>query len=516
MNLNRFSLEGVNPLRDLDLPRLISRIEQGERGYYAMLQWTYRWIEKTNPTVRAVKKRLMSSLGSLKWDVKLVDTGEDAEKKTAAEAQAKQLRSAYDAIANLRDALNFLALAELRAFSHLEKVYAGAINKRTGAPFDASRDKWDVIELRIVEQWHWARKGFYAPWLYNIDARETNDGDPIDLANYVIHSVDDPAGEIFARIATQQRVNDADWDGFLEDYGVPPMFIVLPPNVPKEREAEYQRAAELAVSRARGSLPNGATLTSPTVSGSGAGVFKERLEYLDGQIVIAGTAGKLNVLAQSGSGTMAAGAQKAAFDEIAQAIADQISGVMQKQFDLPLLKRKFPDQPVLAYFEFAAVDEEETGKVLGDAKTAKEAGYRMDEGELSEKTGYKLTFVGDATTGANGKELTKATEPAPAAVSATAPAPDKTAETATAPTDQVAKVLNVAPEFVAPGRQVLEELLAKAGDDSLGVDDLIAAAEEMINKIPELAAQVDVGTLADALQSVMQAAAEKTLSGDAE
>jgi hypothetical protein len=515
MNLNNFALEGVNPLRGLDLPVLISRIESGERGYYSMLQWTYRWVEKTNPTVRAVKKRLMSALGALKWDIKIVDVGNDETKKAAAEKQQKELRADYDAISNLRDALNFLALTELRGFSHLEKVYAGAINKRTDKPYDSSRDKWDVIELRIVEQWYWARKGLYGPWLYNKDARETNSGDPIDLAHYVIHAIDDPADEIFARLSTQQGVNDADWDGFLEDYGVPPQFFVLPPNVPKDKEAEYQRMAELAISRARGSVPNGTTLLSPTISGSGAGVFKERLAYLDELMVRAGTAGKLTILAESGSGNLAGGAQKDAFDEIAQAIADQLSGVMQKQFDLPLLKRKFPNEPVLAYFEFAPVDEEETGKVLGDAKIAKEAGYRMNDDELSEKTGYKLTFVGDATAGANGNELTKRTESATAAASATSPAPDSQP----APSDQaagaVANNLHLTAAFVAPARSVIDNLLAQAQSGEVSNEQLAAAAEEFLKRIPEIAETTDVTEVATALENAMRSAAEATLAGKA-
>jgi phage gp29-like protein len=499
---SRFYLENVNPLRDLNLARLISRIEAGERGYYSMLQWTYRWVEKTNPTVRAVKKRLMSSLGSLKWDVKIVDTGEDAEKKTLAENQAKELRAAYDEIANLRDALNFLALAELRGFSHLEKIYA-----REGD------DPWLVKELRVVEQWYWARKGRYLPWLYNRDAKETNDGEDIDLSNYVIHAIDDPVDEIFARLSTQQGVNDADWDGFLEDYGVPPMFIVLPPNVSKDREAEYQRAAELAVSRARGSLPNGASLETPSATGSGgSGIFKERLSYLDELMVRAGTAGKLTVLAESGSGTLAGGAQKEAFDEIAQALADQISGVMQKQFDLPLLARKFPNQPVLAYFEFAAVDEEQTGKVLAEAKTAYEAGYRIDDAELSEKTGWKLSYVGNAAAGASGNGLTKKEEPAPAPAPA-GPAPDSQPTPADKATSVVASNLHLTEQFVAPAKDVIDSLLAQAQKGDVTNEQLVASAEDFLKRIPELAVSTDVSEVADALEKAMRNAVEATVSG---
>ena len=339
-----FFLDQINPLRGLDLPTLIARQEQAMRGYYSLLQWTYFFIEKKGPVTRAVKRRLLSALSGLDWNIKLADVGDDEpEKKKLAEEQEKALRSAYDNISNLRAALTFLALADLRGFSHCNKVYAGAIDSRTGQPFNKDLDPWDVVELRLVEQWFWSKQGFCGDWLYNEGAQFTNTGAPIDLDHYVIHAVDDPADEIFAELEVKRKVSDADWDGFLEDYGVPPLFIVMPPNIPREREGEYQRAAELTVSRARGALPNGATLTSPSATGSGgAGVFTERLHYLDEQIVIAGTAGKLTVLSEAGSGTLAGTAQKEAFDEIAQAIANQVATTLHKQFDEPLARPAFP------------------------------------------------------------------------------------------------------------------------------------------------------------------------------
>jgi phage gp29-like protein len=366
--MNRiFSLDSINPLH----------------GFYSRLQWFFYFIEKRDPLVRAVKRRLLSALASLDWNIKQVDVSEDAQKKGLSEKQAKDLRAAYDKIDNLRLALTFLALADLRGFSHLEKIYAG--NGQSGS------DPWGIIELRIVEQWFWAREGSRGPWLYNGEAMDTNRGAAIDPAKFIIREVDDPADEIFAELGIKRKVNDADWDGFLEDYGIPAQFIIGPPNVPRHKEAEYQRVAEQAISAARGYLPNGASLASPSAGGAGgAGVFSERLKYIDEQIVIAGTAGQLTVLAESGSGTLAGSAQKEAFDEIAQAIANDISGVLQEQFDKPLLARMHPNEPVLAYFEFAKVDTKETSKVLEDAGKAAAAGFVIDEKELSEKTGYKL------------------------------------------------------------------------------------------------------------------------------
>jgi hypothetical protein len=391
-----FFLDQINPLRGLDLPTLIARQEQAMRGYYSLLQWTYFFIEKKGPVTRAVKRRLLSALSGLDWNIKVADVGDDeTEKKKLAQEQEKALRSAYDNISNLRAALTFLALADLRGFSHCNKVYAGAIDLSTGRPFNEALDPWDVVELRPVEQWFWSKQGFRGDWLYNEGAQFTNTGAPIDLDHYVIHAVDDPADEIFAELEVKRKVSDADWDGFLEDYGVPPLFIGMPPNIPRDREGEYQRAAELTVSRAHGALPNGATLLSPSATGSGgAGVFSERLHYLDEQIVIAGTAGKLTVLSEAGSGTLAGTAQKEAFDEIAQAIANQVATALHKQFDEPLLARLFPDQPVLVYFEFAQINVKDTSAVLTDAAAAATAGFAMDEEELSEKTGYKLKYVG--------------------------------------------------------------------------------------------------------------------------
>jgi hypothetical protein len=373
-----------------------------------------------------------------------------------------------------------------------------------------------------VEQWFWCRDGVYGSWKYNSEARETIEGDAVDLSNYVVHSIDDPVGEIFAELAIKRKVSDSDWDGFLEDYGIPPLFIVLPPDVPKEKEAEYQQAAERAVSAARGSLPHGSQLTSPSAGGSGgAGVFKERLNYIDEQIVIAGTSGKLTVLAESGSGTLAGGAQKEAFDEIAQAIADQLSGVMQEQFDLPILKRAHPEEPVLAYFEFAAVDRKDVTTHADNAVKLGQAGYAIDDAELSEKTGYNLRYVGAQAAHTNRPDGTKpigvpGSEDTGAAAPTGEPEKKSAAAAPLSPVDQVAKSISVAPQFVAPGKAIIDNLLSLASNDQVGVDELTAAAEDLLKTIPELAAQTDVGAIVDALQAAMQAAAEETLGGAAD
>jgi hypothetical protein len=436
-----FLLDQVNPLRRLGQRELTNLLEASQLGYLARLQWLYYFIEKRDPMVRATKRRLLSALQQLDWDIKISDVGDDEQKKTMAEKQAEDLRAAYDKVVNLREALNFLCLADLRGYAHLEKIYRGEttqiaapptgpedgtveaigldetsetaeadVSSRNGpAPetgATTTEDPWDITELRIVDQWFWTRYGRYGTWKYNPQAQETNNGTAVDLTKFIIREVEDPADEIFAELAVKRKVNDQDWDGFLEDFGVPPTFIIGPPGIPLDKEAQYQKVAEQIVARSKGYLPNGSDVKTPSAGGSGgAGIFRERLDYIDEQIVIAGTSGKLTVLTQSGAGTLAGGAQKEAFDQIADAIATGVASVMQKQFDKALLDRLHPGEPVLAYFAFSRVQPDDSTKVLTDASTAAQAGFAIDAQELSEKSGYKLTYVGrpgPATPGADG------------------------------------------------------------------------------------------------------------------
>jgi len=105
---------------------------------------------------------------------------------------------------------------------------------------------------------------------------------------------------------------------------------------------------------------------------------------------VAATGGLLTVLSEAGSGTLAGSAHTETFMQIARSDAVLLSGVLQRDFDVPLLNAFFPGKPVLAYFEFAPVASDQTRQVVQDAVDLSKAGVTMDPGELSEKTGYRL------------------------------------------------------------------------------------------------------------------------------
>lgn len=398
MNINR--LVQFNPLLGLTFGRLEQHLQWGERGQYADLQWLYRFVEKRDPTVRAVKRRLIASLSGLTFHFK-VNEGVD-EKDPAAQKQIQALKDAYNLVGNLKEALIFLALADFRGFSHLEKIY---------------EPDWSVRELRVVPQWYWVREPLGGDWGYNGDAVNWKrpEDDPIDPEHFIIREVDDAADEIFAIAKLRKTFANQDWDGFLERYGINPIFIEGPPNVPADKEAQYQALAEQIASDARGYLPNGSKIHTVSSPG-GENVFTSRMKYLDEEIVIAATSGKLTVLNEAtGIGGSQGRVHQDTFNELAAMQAAQVSELMQEEFDKPLLERLFPDEEILAYFEFAAIDEEDVQAHADNAVKLGQAGYAIDQEELSEKTGYNLKFVGAQQAGGQKSEVgsqTGATTPA--------------------------------------------------------------------------------------------------------
>jgi phage gp29-like protein len=376
-----------NPLRGLTIAQLVTMLEAAERGNYARLQWLYRFVEKRNSTLRAVLQRRQASMTRLDWDIRLHDaTTAAANGRTLAARQAAVLREAYARVVNLREAVTFLALAEFRGYAHLERH------------FDA---RGRTVALQPVPQWFWARLGPDAPWQYNAQARPglPMPGDPVlDPARFIYRESDSPIDEIAVIAHVRQSLSQKDWDGFVETYGLPPLFLELPPDIPAEREAEYQAQAEAIIGDARGTVPNGTKIHTVDSGARGQNPFAEHLRYQDELIVLAATGGKLTALTDSGSGTLAGGAHQRAFDDITEAEAALISETFQQQFDGPLLAKLFPGQPQLAYFELAATRSLDPADVIDQALKLARAGYEIDPAELSEKTGYRLRLRNYALT----------------------------------------------------------------------------------------------------------------------
>ncbi len=370
-----------NPLRGLTIARGVNHLEEGQRGLFADLQWLYRAVERRDATLRGLKRLRLAAIGKLDWSVKTRDDSAEAR------AQAATLESAYDEIDNLTAAIRFLALAEFRGFAHLEKVYQG---NNPAAP---------VVHLEPVPQWFWVRAHDTAPWEYNVSSNMVNRGRAINPAHFIIREVEDPINEVALIAYIRKLLSQKNWDGFVEIFGIPSVFVVMPPNIPPEEVEKYIAMAKAVIADTRGVLPNGASVTTLEAAGAGGMTFKEHLDYQDAQIVMAGTSGKLTMLTDAtGMGSGASETHADTFDTLAEAEAAEISECFQKQFDRPLLARAHPGQPALAYFELAAQTREDSKAILADVLSITQAGGAVDWAQISEKTGYTLAAASERPT----------------------------------------------------------------------------------------------------------------------
>ena len=363
--------DSQNPLRGLNMTRLVGLQESGERGEYADLQWFYYYMERSDAMIHSVIQRRRAALLSLDWDVRVVSQAQD---DPLAQEQADFLRMVYDNIDNFREAVSFLFTGFFRGFAHLEKHWtSGGLIER----------------LEPVEQWFWIRDGLFGDWEYNEGAVSgCRRGVPIERDNYVV--LESPAlDRILSVLYLRKNLSQTDWDSFISVYGIPSIFLVGPPNADEAKQKEYQAVAEEILSNGRGFLPHDSDIKFVT-GGGNQPPFHDQIKYLDEQITLSATGGILTMLAAPGSGTLAGNAHQDSFLQIAKSDAVMLSGILQNAIDVPLLAEHFPGQPPMAYFEFSPDLTHATSQVVQDAIDLKSAGLEIDPAELSEKTGYTL------------------------------------------------------------------------------------------------------------------------------
>jgi phage gp29-like protein len=375
----------LNPLVGLSMPRVVQYLANSEMGYHADLQWLYLFIERRDAVLKAVIERRLSAMKKLSHTIKVKDGMEGKQ----ADAQKEFLKGVYAGIGNLRQAIEFMATASFRGYAHMEKHYSG---------------NGDVVRLEPVPQYLWCHKLPSKDWLYNGKAFQTATGVPIAdrMQDFVVREIERPIDEIAVIHFIRKSLSQKDFDGFIEDFGIPPLFVELPPGVgtgvtPHQPGSEildyYQLLAEQVISDARGVLPNGAKIQMPTIAARDGTIFEKHLRYQDEQIVLAGTSGLLTTLsAPTGLGGDGQGQQHGdAFTDLAKAEAISIAEIFQEQIDAVALQEEFPDQDILVQFDLQHVDADNDDPI-DDATRLATAGYLIDLEQMEEETGYKLTM----------------------------------------------------------------------------------------------------------------------------
>jgi len=391
-----FWRDNYNPLRGLVIGKVVYLLEAAERGDYAELELTVRKIEKRYPVFKGLKTRRLSALEELDWDIKIKNPLPAGATQEMADAQQAHLRSRYDLVENLTEAFGFLALAEFRGFSILQKHR-----------FEGGENDGAVQELHWLPQWMWSRAGQFGDWFFNADSRfgigglgcapalgEKNRIGSVDLPReeFLLREVEDPLFEIALIAFVNWAMARKDCSAFVEIFGLPNGVVIMPPGIPQGQEAAYQASAEKVADGVSGALPNGSDIKFPTSGFRNNGPFKEFCGEQDADVVMAGTGGRLAMLGND-KGGLGDGPSKQhadAFDQIARADARKINEVFQRDFDKPELADAFANQPICVYFELSASDEEDAKDFCGNVQTLSLAGKKVKTEFIQEKIGYEF------------------------------------------------------------------------------------------------------------------------------
>jgi phage gp29-like protein len=374
-----------NPLRNLTMPRAVQLMEMAQRGVMAELQWVYAaetGIEATDPDLMAIIERTVSGVSDCEWQIETAAEDTVGFDQALADDQAAFLRESFGQCDNLDDAVEHLVTARFRGFAHLSPWL---------------KPDWTIEHLEPLPQWNMVRDGTRPAWAFNprgdsadYAAAARNGGRALAPEDYILLDNRRPVNRIALIKYIRATISEKDWDSFVEIYGLPAVFIIMPERVPDGKEEEYAEKAESAAEAASGALPHGSDVKTLSEV-RGAQPFQTRLEWLQKQLVLAGTGGLLTMLAESGSGTLAGGAHQSAWDQIVRRVTRLVCRPVNRQYVIRALAARFPGRPALASFALRANQEKDVGDTVANVTALVNAGFDLDPEQVQKETGYTVT-----------------------------------------------------------------------------------------------------------------------------
>ena len=365
-----------NPLRPLSAVNLSYIMECAMRGEFTQIQWLMIHAELRDPDLIALESYRTGSLLEMDWDIKISEKAKRLNMEDEAKLQQGLLVDRYEKIKNLYEAIKHLGLAVFRGYAHV-----------------VIRD----TELEPLEQLWFVREGLYGPWFWNPESR---------LVNSMYYDRAEALDESYFLIRTKQQsvmywavmkylyttFGMRWWSAFCDAVSKQGTVVIGPPEMDTAHADEFKTNAEKISQGASGVLPYQSTIIQPNNS-RGPNMFDPWLRYLSEKLVLAGTGGKLTMLNDSvGIGGSQSDTHGDTFKAIANSDAQEISEIFQNQLDKPLIEENFPGQPVLAYFQLNFKENVDISGYIRDVVSLSTQGFIVDPTEVSQKTGYKITY----------------------------------------------------------------------------------------------------------------------------
>lgn len=361
-------LERTNPLRGLSIREAMNIMDSARSGETQWLHWLFQEIESQNPILLTCVERRAAALAGFAWTIKERYSAD----RNLAEEQKDAANEFFSDIENLTEAVEHLALAFFRGFSHVQPIW---------------ESDGRVKEINLPDSWKFAHRE--GKWFFTDG---TMGGEAIDCEDARLctiirrRSVDVPALAVHIRSAIGER----DWGRFLERYALPKPQITMPPNVTEGDKATFVQAAQAAENGQSTVWPNGTLISDFAGGARGIDPFNAFIEHQQKLIVLLATGGTLTSLAQADTGSLAGGAQMDVWREIVARDATIIAQAINRDVLRQFLELKFPGKPYCVDFAFDTERKLSAKEIFETAIAARNAGYIIDKVELESQTGYTL------------------------------------------------------------------------------------------------------------------------------
>ena len=375
-------LLSFNPLRGMNARDVEDILDFSRTGCISRLELIYSILEQSSVDIATIKMRREAALIGCDWEIRKREnaTKDDKLNKLADEQVAllnENFSRAEDS-GTLIDAIKCLGSAIFRGLAVVEPIFS-----------DRGLERFETFS-----QWNFAIDPVSHDVYWNPKA--------MDMTNFqgslkkvtgtrcIVSLEEIPVDGLALPVYIRANFGEESWARLIARRGLPACYIIAPP-LAGDKVTQFTNAARKVAEGGSGALPNGSQVITEKMDANNSQAFDLFLAHQQKQIILAGTGGILGSLAEAtGLGSGVADSHENTWREIVRMDAMKISNLINRKVAHLLLDAFFPGQPKLAYFTMDASTPKSATEVLDCAVKATQAGYEIDEVQLSEMTGFKL------------------------------------------------------------------------------------------------------------------------------
>lgn len=375
-------LLSFNPLRGMNARDVEDILDFSRTGCISRLELIYSILEQSSVDIATIKMRREAALIGCDWEIRKREnaTKDDKLNKLADEQVAllnENFSRAEDS-GTLIDAIKCLGSAIFRGLAVVEPIFS-----------DRGLERFET----------------FSPWNFSIDPVSHDvywNPKAMDMTNFqgslkkvtgtrcIVSLEETPVDGLALPVYIRANFGEESWARLIARRGLPACYIIAPP-LAGDKVTQFTNAARKVAEGGSGALPNGSQVITEKMDANNSQAFDLFLAHQQKQIILAGTGGILGSLAEAtGLGSGVADSHENTWREIVRMDAMKISNLINRKVAHLLLDAFFPGQPKLAYFNMDSSTPKSATEVLDCAVKATQAGYEIDEVQLSEMTGFKL------------------------------------------------------------------------------------------------------------------------------